>query len=60
MAKRIKRGGAMRRFKQLQQNLMADSAAAVADMTGGDPQQEETADYELSGERERVSEAHRS
>ena len=48
MLKRIKRGTDMRRFKQVQQNLMADSAAAVADMMGGE-QQEEQENHELSG-----------
>jgi hypothetical protein len=48
MAKREKRGGALKRYKAIQQSLTEDSAAAVADMTGKQ-QQQELLDYELSG-----------
>lgn len=53
MAKLIKRQGALKRYKAIQESLTAESAAAVADMTGGEQQQQEMADYELSG-RHRV------
>lgn len=49
MAKLMKRGGALKRYKAIQESLTAESAAAVADMIGGEQQQQEFADYELSG-----------
>jgi hypothetical protein len=48
MAKRSKREAAVSRFKQLQQNLTADSAAAVAEMSGA-AAQHDTSDMELEG-----------
>lgn len=47
MAKHMRRGGAVRRFKELQANLMANSAAAVAGMTG--EMQQEAGDQEMAG-----------
>lgn len=47
MAKHKKRSGSLKRLKAIQENLMADSAAAVAGMAGEQP--DEAADYELSG-----------
>lgn len=47
MAKRNKRIGGANRFKALQQNITADSAAAVADMTG---RENEDMSYEVGSE----------
>jgi hypothetical protein len=52
MSKKAKREKAANKFKQLQQNIAANSAAAVADM-GGQQQQtaeEEDSNRELEGE----------
>lgn len=49
MAKRAKRLGRAHRYKALQQSISADSAAAVADMTGGN--QTDDMAYEVSGRR---------
>jgi hypothetical protein len=48
MAKRAKRLGRASRYKAIQQNISADSAAAVADMVGGN--QADDMAYEVSGE----------
>lgn len=47
MAKRAKRLGRANRYKALQQSISADSAAAIADMTGGN--QTDDMAYEVSG-----------
>jgi hypothetical protein len=47
MSKHKKRSGSLKRLKAIQENLMADSAAAVAGMAGEKP--DESADFELAG-----------
>lgn len=47
MSKHKKRSGSLKRLKAIQENIIADSAAAVAGMAGEQP--DDSADFELKG-----------